>query len=84
MVCRYCGSKLQTLSDLRLASESNFRPDDVPDSLLVLPVSMCVHVGGRMEISIYFLSNIIWRKDGTVWARTPVRKVVRNVRILFS
>lgn len=41
MVCRCCGSELQTLSDLRLASESNFRPDGVSDPLLVL-LSPCV------------------------------------------
>lgn len=86
MVCRCCGSELQTLSDLRLASESNFRPDDVPDPLLVL-LSPCVFTlgggGGRAEIFIYFLSNIIWRRGGNLWTRTPNRKVARNMGILF-
>lgn len=56
MVCRCCGSELQTLSDLRLASESNFRPDGVPDPLLVL-LSPCVFpswgVGGGRNFHLF-------------------------------
>lgn len=47
MIGRCSGSKLQTLSDLQPASESNFRPANDPDSLLLLSPCAFARWGGH-------------------------------------